>query len=626
MDLIKAENLNLHNGLKEILTDVRFRIMESNRYGLIGPNGSGKTTLLRLLTGEIQPDKGLLFTKPGLKWGYLPQQPEFLPEQTIKSFLLSDTAPIQNTLTSIEEEMGRKTGEQLEWLLSAYQQEMEKFEDLGGYEALQKGETLLRRLGMDNPLEQTMETLSGGERSLVFFARAILPDPELLILDEPGNHLDYLGLAWLETFLCAYRKAVLIVSHNRYLLDKTCPNIMELKNGTLSLYKGNYSDFRRNQMKVLLNQQAAWKAAQKEIEELTKRVKELQGIAQSQYNPPASVMNQLGSAERKLADLKEDYREKPGTAEVRLNIDFGKETSKSNIAVKVKDFNYNFGERLLFKNSTMNISCGERVALVGPNGCGKSTFLKTLLSEGSWNNSGIRIGPSQKIGYLSQQPEFSGQDITLGEEIRTWGALSIDGAFKIAGNFGFSWEDMNKPVNVLSGGETNRLQLARIMYEQSNFLILDEPTNHMDIHSREVIERALLEYPGTLLVVSHDRFFLDKLVSRVIEIRDNQFLSYTGNFTSYFKTRYPVLPRLSGAAASRGREKKASETLSGNRDSLKIEERIEEAEAEKLLLEEKIEKAIKENRHQDGRKLTLKLDKLSVRIERLYNQWEGHLL
>ncbi|MBI9103121.1 MAG: ABC-F family ATP-binding cassette domain-containing protein [Spirochaetales bacterium] len=625
MDLIKAENLNLHNGLKDILIDARFRLMESTRYGLIGPNGSGKTTLIRLLLGELQSDKGILLRKPALTTGYLPQQPRFKANQTIEDFLLSDITPITKTLSHLEEEMGKKKGECLEWLLAAYQKEMEKFEERGGYSALEKGEALLQRLGMDNPLDQTMESLSGGERSLVFFARAILPDPELLILDEPGNHLDYLGLAWLESFLASYRNSVLIISHNRYLLDKTCPNIMELEEGKLTLHTGNYSDYKRNKMRDLLTAQAAYKAGRREIDELTRKVKELQGIAQSQYNPPATVMNQLGAAERKLTELKDKFSEKPGAPETKLKINFGTEFSKSKIAIEVREFSFGFGEKKLFEKGKMDISCGERIALIGPNGCGKSTFLKTLLSEGDWNNKGIRIGPSQHIGYLSQQPQFNTADGTIGDEIRTWGPLSADGAFKIADNFGFTWEEMEKPVKVLSGGETNRLQLARIMYNKSNFLILDEPTNHMDIYSREVIEEALKNYKGTLLIVSHDRFFLDKLVSRVIEIRNMKFESFDGNFSDYFKIRYPSLPRLSGSLTSRGREKKAADERISQSDSHAIERRIEEAETEKLDLERLIKKALAENREQEGLKLTVKLEKLGSRLDKLYSQWEAKL-
>jgi len=621
MDLIKAEKLNLHNGSKDILIDASFRIMEGRKYGLIGPNGVGKTTLIRLITGEEEPDRGLLFRKPSLKTGYVPQQPVYRKEQTIKEFLLTDLAPVMKEMKELEERMGSADPDSMEKLLAVYQKQCDLFEAAGGYGAQERGESLLKRLGMDNPLEQEMGTLSGGERSLIFFARALLAEPELLILDEPGNHLDYLGLAWLESFIANYPGAVLIVSHNRYLLDKTCTHLFDMTAGRVTPFTGSYSALRIEKYRNAVIEQSEYESARKRIDKLEKKIKQLQSIAMSQYNPPATVMAQLGDAKRKLEEEKKKDLEKPVLENEDLKLDFGGENSKSRIAMQVKGFCCRFGERMLFDHADLEIHCGEKVALVGPNGSGKTTFINAVLRQGEWHNPDMRIGPSQKIGYLSQVPSFDRTARTIEDEIRCWGPLTADGAFGIAKSFSFEYKDMKKPLSVLSGGEVNRLQLARLMYGKTNFLILDEPTNHMDIQSREMIEQAVARFRGTVLVVSHDRFFLDQLVDRVVEIDKGNLVSFPGNFSEYFKAKYPVLPRLSGEVGKRGSERRKDRQDSPE-DSRRLEIRIQEAEDEKTALEKELKKAFDGKEHQKGRKIAASLEKLMSRIEKLYIQWE----
>jgi ATP-binding cassette, subfamily F, member 3 len=621
MDLIKATKLNLHNGSKDILINVDFRILEGQKYGLIGPNGVGKTSLIRLLLGEDEADSGTLYKNPGLKVGYLPQQPLYDKKQPIEEFLLTELSPIMKRLRDFEELMSRSSAEDLEKVLIQYQKECDLFEDGGGYGAIEKGEILLKQLGMDNSLKQEMGTLSGGERSLVFFARALLASPDLLILDEPGNHLDYLGLAWLESFIGNYPGSVLIVSHNRYLLDKTCSVLFDMFAGKMKTFTGNYSSYRIEKYRTAIIEQSEYESSQKKMEKLIKEIKQLQSIAMSQYNPPATVMSKLGAAKRKLAEEKSKNLEKPRIEDDAINISFGDENSKSRIAMQVKDFNWAFDDKVLFENAELEIHSREKVALVGPNGSGKTTFINAVLNHADWNERNLRIGPSQIVGYLSQVPVFSEQSVTIEDEVRSWGTITQEGAFSIAKNFSFTYQDMEKRLAVLSGGEVNRLQLARLMYHKTNFLILDEPTNHMDIQSREMIEEAVKKFKGTVLVVSHDRFFLDQLVDRVIEIDDKKLKSFPGNFSEYFKAKYPALPRLSGEIKKRGGErKKENNDLSTN--TFHLETRIQEAEDEKADLEQDLKESFANNDHQKGRKIASKLEKLTSRLEKLYSQWE----
>ncbi|MBI9105631.1 MAG: ABC-F family ATP-binding cassette domain-containing protein [Spirochaetales bacterium] len=622
MELIIAENLSFHSGSKDILKDGSFRILEGQKVGLIGANGSGKTTLIRMILGELEADGGRLKIKPGLKTGYVPQQPDYDEDQSIEDFLISDLAGLLEAMNAAAEKMSAGSSAWMDEFLTDYQRCSDDFEAGGGYEALERGETYLRRLGLDNPMNQKMGSLSGGERSLVFFASALLSSPELLILDEPGNHLDYLGLAWLETFIAGFKGAVIIVSHNRYLLDSTCGMIIAMEKGKLSVHKGNYSAYKVDRYRFALKAQSDWEASRKLIDKLEKRIKELQSIAMNQYNPPATVMSQLGAAKTKLEAEKTRGLTKPELDNDAMKLNFGIELSKSNIALQIKDLNIAFGDRVLFNQLGLEINCGEKVALVGANGSGKTTLINTVLKQGQWHNPSLRIGPSQKIGYLSQTAVFSETAVTIEDEIRSWGPLTRDGAFSIAGNFAFEYGDLEKPLSVLSGGEVNRLQLARLMYEQINFLILDEPTNHMDIQSREAIEQAIAKFKGTVLVISHDRYFLDQLVDRVVEIENGMLVSHPGNFSDYFKKKYPVLPRLSGDSGRRGLERRKSASGAGE-SVLVIERRIEELESEKLELERELEASFSGRDRKTGLKAAAKLDKLSIRLVKLYAEWEA---
>ena len=621
MDLIKATKLNLHNGSKDILNNVDFRILEGQKYGLIGSNGVGKTSLIRLLLGDDEADSGSLYKHPGLKVGYLPQQPLYDKQQPIEEFLLTELSPIMKRMRDFEQLMSQSSQEDLEKILKKYQKECDLFEAGGGYGAIEKGETLIKQLGLDNSLKQEMGTLSGGERSLIFFARALLASPDLLILDEPGNHLDYLGLAWLESFINNYKGAVLIVSHNRYLLDKTCTVLFDMFAGKMTTFTGNYSSYRIEKYRNAIIEQSEYESSQKKMDKLVKEIKQLQSIAMSQYNPPATIMSKLGAAKRKLEDERKKNLERPKIEDDAINVDFGDENSKSRIAMQVKEFNWAFGDKKLFENAELEIHSREKVALVGPNGSGKTTFINAVLNHGDWNDKNLRIGPSQIIGYLSQVPTFNDNAVTIEDEVRSWGSITREGAFSIAKNFSFSYQDMEKRLSVLSGGEVNRLQLARLMYNKTNFLILDEPTNHMDIQSREMIEEAIRKFNGTVLVVSHDRFFLDQLVDRVIEIDKLKLISFAGNFSEYFKAKYPALPRLSGEIKKRGTERKKEDKDLSN-DTHHLEVRIQEAEDEKEELEKDLKDSFSNNDHQKGRKIASKLDKLSSRLNKLYEQWE----
>lgn len=622
MDLIKAENLKFNVGTKDILIDESFRILDGKHYGLIGPNGTGKTTLIRLLLDELTPESGVIRKNPECSMSYVPQNPEYPFDQTIEDYLLTETASIMEEMRILEEKMGNAFESGMNKLLMQYQEQSDLFEEKGGYDALDAGQTLLGKLGFDNSLYQAMGTLSGGERSLVFFAKALIGNPDLLVLDEPGNHLDYLGLAWLEAFLSNYQGSVILISHNRYLLDKCCTHIWNLVNGKLDTYTGNYSAYKTDRIRTAIIKQSEYESALKEMALLTKRESQLQSIARSQYNPPPKILSELGAVKRKLVWAQAKVKEKPQIEQKTISVDFGEGESKSTYAMKINNLNVSFSEKVIFENAEMEIFCREKVALVGPNGSGKTTLINAVLNNGDWNDKNLRIGPSQKIGYLSQVPSFSKDSVCIEDEVRSWGPISKPEAFDLVKNFEFEYHDMDKRLSVLSGGERNRLQLAHLMYNKINFLILDEPTNHMDIQSREIIEEAISNFSGTVLIVSHDRYFLDSLADRVIEIDDKKLVSFAGNFSEYFKHKYPVLPNLSGKVGKRAKERTKGNDTPVSATARQLVTRIENAESEKVSLESELKESFKENNHQIGRKIAVKLEKLNKRIEQLYAEWE----
>jgi ATP-binding cassette subfamily F protein 3 len=634
MEILNAQNLFFHNGNRALLDNVSFRVLPDERIGLIGPNGAGKTTLIRLILGTELPEAGKIIPSPGLVIGHVPQELVFPAGITLGGYLLEAVAPLEQNLNSLQEALAAPDAENMETLLAEYQRAHDAFEAAGGYSALESGEKLIRALGMDNPLDQPVDTLSGGEKSLLAFGRAVMAKPGLLILDEPGNHLDFLGLAWLESFLAGWKGAVLTVSHNRYYLDRVCNRIMELQEGKLTPHTGNFSSWRLEKGRRALIDQSLYLANMKEADKLEKKIKELRSIASSMYNPPATVLAQLAAAKRKLGQLLESTPDRPPMDGEAPDIAFDHETNRSSLALRVSGFTFSYpsaeGQKLLFDKASLEIRTGEKVALLGPNGSGKTTLINNIIEHWGKDSRFITVGPSQKIGVLSQIPVFSSEAVTVEDEVRSWGPLSRDTAFHLISPFLFVWADLEKPLAVLSGGEANRLQLARLLYRRADFLILDEPTNHLDIPGQEAIEEALAGFRGTLLLISHDRYFLDKTAERIIEIRDRKLVSHPYGFSEYFARTWPVLPRLSGNLERRGKEKTAAaretKPVAGrlSAEELKrIEQRITETEMERSRLEREIREAFKTNDHIRGRQLSVKLEKCGALLEKLYRDWEA---
>lgn len=480
--------------------------------------------------------------------------------------------------------------------------------------------------GLPGVMHRTLETMSGGERNVLSLARALLRRPNLLVLDEPGNHLDFAGLAWLEKFLQEWDGTVLVVSHNRYLLDRVVDTIFELENRRLAVYEGNYSQYRLERLRKLVAQQADYAANQKRLAQLEELVARFAQLARA--HPDPAWGQRLRARKTQLAKEREHAVERPTISTARISVGSDVEETRADIALQVNSYTKGFPGKPLFRDASLAVACGERVALVGPNGSGKTTFLREVVEKGRWEDRTLRVGPSLSVGYCAQHQETFDPSRTIQEEFLASGARTRREVFAAVARFLFTWEDLDKRVGDLSGGEKNRLQLARIMMQRANFLILDEPTNHMDIVSCEAIEESLAAFPGTILVVSHDRYFLDKIATTIVQIEDGAFRRYHGSFTEFWARREPFLARGGkGKVLTRSRQvgtaRREGRAAGGEKTRVAdLERRITEHETEKRKLESDITAAFSRGRHQEGRRLANRLAQVSRMLEELYAEWE----
>lgn len=624
--MITCNQVCKHYGTQDVLRNVSCEILPRRKVGLIGPNGAGKTTLIRLLAGKEEPSSGTIVRAPGLRIGVVPQYVEPVPGMTVTDYLLKGFHAAEATLREQEEALAAATEQRAESALRAYQGARDAYDAMGGEDAPRRAESLLESLGLPGAMRRSVATMSGGERNVLALARALVRRPDLLVLDEPGNHLDFAGLAWLEKFLQEWDGAVLVVSHNRYLLDRVVDNILELENQRLTAYEGNYSQYRLQRLRVLVARQADYVANQKRLAQLEALVARFAAIARGRADPAWG--RRLHSRKTQLAKQREHAVERPTISTAKISLALDVEATRADIALQVNRYTRGFAGRPLFLDASFTIACGERVALVGPNGSGKTTFLRDVVEKGRWEDRTLRVGPSLSLGYCAQHQEVFDPSRTILEEFLSAGAHTRRDAFAAVARFLFTWDDLDKRIGDLSGGERNRLQIARIIMQKANFLILDEPTNHMDIVSREAIEESLATFPGTILVVSHDRYFLDKIATTIVQIEECCFRTYHGSFTDFWARREPFLARGKGKVVTRSRQvnqarREGRPAIAGKRRVADLERRIAEQEAEKRRAEAEITAAFSRGQHQEGRRLANRLASVSRILEELYEEWEA---
>ncbi len=594
MTILELHHIAMAYGAQDVLIDVSFKINKGEKVGLIGDNGCGKSTILKLIAGIETPVSGTVSKVKGISTGYLEQHLKFQAGRRVEEEIASVFEAVnqmQRKMRELEAQMANGASDQINAAMKQYGRLQEAFERADGYACQAKIDAVIDGLGIDAWRDQSVDVLSGGEKNLVGLAKILLGEPDLLLLDEPGNHLDFEGLAWLETFLQNLDRTVILVSHDRYMLDRVVNRIVEVEDGKASAYMGNYSAYRAEKMRELLLQKAAYDNQQKEIQRLEEMIKrfELWGGEKNirRARNKGKMLDRIDRIHRPVMDRQ------------RIDPAFGAIQGSGKIALELREYGRKAGERTLFRDVDLLVQSGERAGLVGSNGTGKSMLFKDIVAEAAWEHPTMRIGPRIKLGYYAQEHETLNDNRTILEEICLSGELNRDQGGRVLSRFLFGWRDLDKKVGSLSGGEKSRVQLACLMVSGANLLLLDEPTNHLDIASREQVEDALEDFDGTLIVISHDRYFLDKIAERVIEVRDLNLESHVGNFSDFWAKR------------------RSSKTPAGVINS-EVEKQIEALEEEKLRLERGMASAFEKRDFKRGDRLSRRLRLVEQQIENLY--------
>lgn len=539
---IALSNVDKNFGFKKIFDSFDLEIMSGEKVGLIGPNGCGKSTLFKLITKEEVPSSGIVTTRKGAKVGFLPQMPLLQNENISVSEFLSSSFEeiyrISKEMRLLEYEMTNPQSEDMEKILNRYGFLQQRFDDLGGYLIDSKINEICNKFGINSELlEREFSKLSGGEKTIVCFAKIMLSDPDILLLDEPTNNLDIDTLEWLEKFLQNYTGTILMSSHDRYFLDKVATKIVLIERGKSEIFNGNYSYYLRENERRILSEFEQYKDQQKMIDAMKKKIKQLQEFGRLASPSGESFFKRAASIQKRLDKI--ELLNKPETAkEIPLNFQMTNRSGKQVLAVN--DLNLSIDDKILLEQVSFDVLFKDRTCLMGKNGCGKSTLIKHIIDlyNGESNDGNdIKIGSNVLIGYIPQVIEFDDDTKTLLEVAReTFNGTETQLRSSLA-KFLFYGNDVFKRVNMLSGGEKVRLKLFELMQQNINFLIMDEPTNHIDITTREVLESALSEFQGTILFISHDRYFINEIAKKVLYVEDKNITEYLGNYDDYHNTK-----------------------------------------------------------------------------------------
>ena len=534
MILVQANDIKKSYGTDVILDGVSIVVQDRERVGLIGVNGAGKSTLLKIIAGEITADSGSIHIGKTTTVGYLAQTSQNDSSQTIWDEMITvfaDVHRIEAKMRELEKQMAEPEYYEDEakyaQLTELYARLTQEFTDKNGYAVDAKVRSILH--GLDFPEEmhgRLVNSLSGGQKTRLQLGKHLLTQPDLLILDEPTNYLDIRTLTWLEDYLKSYPGALLMVSHDRYFLDSLITVIYEMERGNTRRWKGNYSQFLEQKAADLEQQQKRFDQQQAEIAKMEDFI---------QRNIARATTTKRAQSRRKMLE-KIERIDRPILTQEQARFSFNIDRQSGNDVLRVEDVSLGYGEKVLSKHINLEVFRGERIALIGPNGIGKTTLLKAINKKLAPLSGRIRLGTNVSIGYYTQEQEDLNKTKTVLDELwDTYPQLEQTRVRSVLGNFLFSGDDVQKPVSSLSGGEKARVALAKLMLLNANFLILDEPTNHLDLLSKEVLENALDDYPGTLLFISHDRYFVNRLATRVVELSADGVVSYLGNYDDYLE-------------------------------------------------------------------------------------------
>jgi ATP-binding cassette subfamily F protein 3 len=618
--------LNVNNLYKDysgecIFKDVSFSVDEKDKIGLIGVNGAGKTTLVKILLEEefssINPEtneRGTISKKNNLKIGYLSQHFSLNEEQTVFNELMS----VYQDLAEIFEEIQNLNGRLIEEV-DCFDEIMEKlaflnskYEHENGYSVEYKVKQILNGLSISEKIwNEKIKNLSGGQQSRVALGKILLEEPELLILDEPTNHLDLIAIEWLEKFLKEYKKAFILISHDRYFLDNVVNRVFEIEAQTIKSYPGNFTDY-------TIQKEAYLSGAVKSFEKEQDKIKKMEEFIR-RYK--AGQKSKQARGRQKLLDRLEKM-ENPIITRKNIRLKFEIDKPSNDLVLKLKNLKKYFDNTELFSNLNLDIYKGERIGIIGKNGTGKSTLLKMIVGKESISSGTIEIGERVKIGYYDQNHQGLNPENTVLEELFYNFPITNEEARSMAGGFLFTEDDVNKKIKTLSGGEKARVAFMKLMLEKPNFLILDEPTNHLDIYSREILEESLEEYEGTILLVSHDRYFIEGIVDSIYEVDTNGAKLFKGDYENY-KSQKNIKLKDDKASLNYEEKKKIKNKISSLEKKLeRLEKDLEKYEESKIILEKRYEEAGLKNEVENLMRLQEEINQADERIMEIMQEWE----
>lgn len=631
--ILSCQNINKSFGVNEILKNASFHLEEREKAALIGPNGAGKSTLLKIIMQEMSADSGEVIISRGKTIGYLAQHQELKSGRSIYDELLDVKQYIldmEEKIRSMEKRMKTVTGRELDVLLSDYSRLTHQFELENGYACRSEVTGVLKGLGFtEEEFSKSVDTLSGGQKTRVALGRLLLSNPDIILLDEPTNHLDMDSIAWLENYLVNYKGAVFIVSHDRYFLDKVVTKIVEIDHGNVRMFMGNYSAYAQKKAMIREAQYKAWLNQQQEIKHQEEVIAKLKS-----FNREKSIKR--AESREKMLD-KMEVLDKPVEDNSEMRLTLSPRIISGNDVLTVTGLSKAFPNQQLFSNVDFSIKRGERVAIIGANGTGKTTLLKILNGLILPDDGEFELGSKVQIGYYDQEHHVLDMEKTVFEEMSdTYPYLTNTEIRNVLAAFLFTGDDVFQQIKTLSGGERGRVSLAKLMLSEANFLILDEPTNHLDIVSKEILENALNSYTGTLLYVSHDRYFINQTATRILDLTNQSMVNYIGNYDYYLEKK----EELTQIYAPEAEKLEEQQTASSNKQDWmqkkeeqarlrKRENDLKKTEAEIERLETR-DKEIDEEMNQPETavnvaecvRLSKEKAEIAEKLEELYEKWE----
>lgn len=538
MIILSCNNINKSFGVESILEDISFSVNEGDKIGIVGVNGTGKTTLFKIITGIYGYDSGDIYTAKNCRLGYLEQNTNLYSDRTVYEEVLSvfsNLVQAEENLRKLEHEISEhsttENTEELENMMNMYSKKLEEFEENNGYGYKSEVIGTLRGLGFrDDEMDKKVNVLSGGEKTRVLLGKLLLSKPSLLMLDEPTNHLDSESVEWLEAFLRAYNGTVMTISHDRYFLDQSVNRIFEISNRKLTTYNGNYTDYQKQSKIQKELEQKRYENQQREIKKQEESIERLKAYGREKH------LKRARSKEKMLDKI--DRLDRPDGEKKRAKFKFQRSHQSGRDVLQVESISKSYNEKNIFKDVSFDIYRGEKVALIGPNGVGKSTLFKMIMGDEKKLTGEIHIGQNVEISYFHQEQKTLNLNNTIIDEI--WDSnpkLNQTDVRNLLGAFLFYGEDVFKEIKTLSGGERARVAILKLMLSNSNLLLLDEPTNHLDIDSKEVLEEAIENYDGTVFTISHDRYFINKIADKILVLNKDGITEYLGNYDYYLEKK-----------------------------------------------------------------------------------------